>query len=194
MLENLYGEVWEVVIPEAWRKTNITALYKNKGSRKDAKNYRGLSIGSTFLKFAMAIALERIRPWYNKQLLPNQNVFRQFHGCDHLTVAYDWCVRKWLFHTVFNRIIPAEGPTLNCVRIIEELYKRTLSCMKDEDDFFETSSGVRQGGSESPCLFNLYLDYIMRIYENEARKHDLGLEISFRIKDQARDRAEGQNY
>ena len=40
MLETLYGEVWEnVVLPEEWRKTSITALYKNKGSRKDAKNY-----------------------------------------------------------------------------------------------------------------------------------------------------------
>ena len=70
MLETLYGEVWEnVVLPEDLRKTSITALYKNKGSRKDAKHYRGLSIGSTFLKLAMAIAIERIRPWYIKQLL-----------------------------------------------------------------------------------------------------------------------------
>ena len=60
--------------------------------------------------------------------------------------------------------------------------------MKDEDESFETSSGVRQGGSESPCLFNLYLDYIMRKYEHEAKQQDLGISISFRIKDQARDR------
>ena len=153
----------------------------------------------------MAIAIERIRPWYNKQLLPNQNGFRQFHGCSDaiftikcmqhitsrlnrptyvlfidLTAAYDWCVCKWLFHTVFNRIDPLDEPTLNCVRIIEELYNKTSSCMKDEDESFQTSSGddesfqtssgVRQGGSESLCLFNLYLDYIMRIYEHEARQ------------------------
>ena len=123
-----------VVLPEIWRKTSITALYKNKGSRKDAKNYRGLSIGSTFIKVAMAIALERIRPWYNKQLLPNQNGFRQNHGCSDaiftikciqhitsrlerptyalfidLTVAYDWCVRKWLFHTESIQQIHQQG-------------------------------------------------------------------------------------
>ena len=111
-----------------------------------------------------------------------------------LTAAYDWCVRKWLFHTVFNRINPSDTPTMNCVLIIEELYKKTLSCMKNEDDFFETSSGVRQGGSESPCLFNLYLDYIMRLYEHEAKQNGLGVEFTFRIKDQARDKNEGSNY
>lgn len=29
---------------------------------------------------------------------------------------------------------------------------------------FKTSSGVRQGGPESPCLFNLYLDFVMRLF------------------------------
>ena len=48
MVEYLFAEVWEdIIIPEMWRKT---PLYKNKGSRKECKNYRGLSIGSTFLK------------------------------------------------------------------------------------------------------------------------------------------------
>ena len=59
-LESLYRETWvDVVTPELWRKTTITPLYKNKGKRKDCKNYRGLSIGSTLLMLAMAIILER---------------------------------------------------------------------------------------------------------------------------------------
>ncbi len=155
-LESLYRETWvDVIILELWRKTTITRLYKNKGKRKDCKNYRRLSIGSTLLKLAMAIILERLRPWYNKQLLPNQNGFRQYFGCPDaifslkpiqnisshlnkevfvlfidLTAAYDWCVRKWLFHTIFNRIDPANVELINCVKIIEELYKKTESMMK----------------------------------------------------------------
>ena len=119
-LESLYKEIWiDVVIPELWRKTTITPLYKNKGKRKECKNYRGLSIGSTLLKLAMSITLERLRPWYNRQLLPNQNGFRQYFRCPDaifslksiqntasrlnkevfilfvdLTAAYDWCVRN----------------------------------------------------------------------------------------------------
>ena len=176
----------------------------------------GLSIGSTFLKLAMAIILERMKNWYNKQLLPNQNGFRQYFGCPDaifamkslqiitsrlnenlyilfvdLTAAYDWCVRTWLFQSIYNRIDPTDTETYKCVCIMEELYKRTLSNMKgEEDDYFETTSGVRQGGSESPNLYNLYMDYIMRVYENSAKELDLGISLKFRIKDQARKRGD----
>ena len=160
-----------MVVGDLWRKTSITPLYKNTGSRKECKNYRSLSIGSSYLKLAMSIVLERIRPWYNKQLLLNQNGFQQSYGCPDaiftiksiqhlssrlnkeiyilfvdLTAAYDWCVRKWLFQTIYNRIDPSDKPTQTCIRIIEELYKKTLSCMKGETNFFETTSGLRQGG------------------------------------------------
>ena len=141
----IFEEIWsDIVIPEVWRKTTITGLYKNKGNRKGQKNYRGLSIGSTFLKLAMSIILERIKPWYNQQLLPDQFGFRQFYACpdaifslksiqntssrlsqeicllfDDLTAAYDWCVRSWLFNTIFNRIEPDNQYIYNCVRIME---------------------------------------------------------------------------
>ena len=213
-LESMYREVWkEVVIPELWRKTTITPLYKNKGKRKDSKNYRGLSIGSTLLKLAMAMILERLRTWYNKQLLPNQNGFRQYFGCPDaifsvksiqnissrmnkevfllfvdLTAAYDWCVRKWLFYSIFNRIDPSNIRLTQCVKIMEELYKKTESVLKGEIEYFLTTSGVRQGGSESPTLFNLFLDYIMRSYNQQAEELGLGVCFKFRIKDQARKR------
>ena len=160
----------------------------------------------------MAIILERIRPWYNKQLLPNQNGFRQFFGCPDaifsiksiqnissrlnkevyvlfvdLTAAYDWCVRKWLFHSIYNRIDPKDVGIMTCVKIMEELYKKTESVMEGETDYFETTCGVRQGSSESPNLFNLFLDYIMRIYNHEAEQKGLGIVFKFRIKDQPRD-------
>lgn len=68
-LESMYKETWlDAVIPELWQETTITSLNKNKYKRKECKNYRGLSIGSTLLKLAMVIILERLRPWYNKQL------------------------------------------------------------------------------------------------------------------------------
>ena len=100
----------------------------------------------------MSIILERIKPWYNQHLLPNQFGFRQFYGCPDaifslksiqntssrlnqeiyllfvdLTAAYDWCVRSWLFYTIFNRIEPDNQYIYNCVHIMEELHKKTES-------------------------------------------------------------------
>ena len=109
----------------------------------------------------MAIILERLRTWYNKQLLPNQNGFRQYFGCPDaifsmksiqnissrknkevyilfvdLTAAYDWCVRKWLLYSIFNRIDPSNIELTQCVKIMEELYKMTESVLKGETEYF----------------------------------------------------------
>ena len=53
-----------------------------------------------------------------------------------------------------------------------------------------TTSGVRQGGPESPNLLNLYLDYIMRIYNHRTRELGIGISFKYRIKDQVRTRGE----
>ena len=107
-----------------------------------------------------------------------------------MTAAYDWYVRKLLFHSIYNRIGPKNVGVMNRVKIMEESYRKTESVMKGETEYFETKCGVRQGGSESPNLFNLFLDYIMRIYNNEAEKLDLGVSFQFRIKDQAQIRGD----
>lgn len=217
MLTNMYRDVWDnLVLADEWRKTIITPLYKNKGSRKDPKNYRGLSIGSSFLKLAMAIILERIKTWYNRQLLVNQNGFRQYFGCPDaiftikslhhnsvrlnketfllfvdLTAAYDWCVRSWLFQSINNRIHENDTPTSTCFRIMEELYQKTEAALKSEKPkYFETTSGVRQGGPESPNLFNLYMDYVMRIYNEKVKDLGITVKYNYRIKDQARNRGD----
>jgi hypothetical protein len=219
LLIKLYSDVYEnISIADEWRNQIITPLYKNKGSHKEPKNYRGLSIGSSFLKLLMAILLERIKSWYNAQILLNQNGFRQYVGCPDalftikslqhisyrlnkklyllfvdLTAAYDWCVREWLFMSINNRINENDVSTATCFKIMEELYKKTAAALKsDKPKYFETTSGVRHGGPESPNLFNLYLDYIMRIYNEKAEELGIVVKFKYRIKDQARKR--GENY
>jgi len=48
------------------------------------------------------------------------------------------------------------------IDILEKLYENTS--LTFEETTFETSSGVRQGGPESPNLFNLYIDFVMRLF------------------------------
>ena len=48
MLTLLMTVIWSTCkIPSSWLISSITCLYKNKGSRSEAKNYRGLSIMAT---------------------------------------------------------------------------------------------------------------------------------------------------
>ena len=46
----------------------------------------------------------------------------------------------------------------------------TTSLAENPDDNFELTVGVRQGGPESPMLYNLFMDFVMRIYLAECKK------------------------
>jgi len=57
---------------------------------------------------------------------------------------------------------------------------------------FDIELEVRQGGPESPILFNLYLDYVLRVYfdlcdQNQIKFHT----TSYRIIDAARQNKRG---
>ena len=51
-----------------------------KGKLTDPAAYSGLQIGSTLCKIMMIIILNRIKLWYNSQLLDQQQGFRQGKG------------------------------------------------------------------------------------------------------------------
>ena len=61
---------------------------------------------------------------------------------------------------------------------LQNLYagqKATVRTGRGTADWFQVGKGVRQGYILSPCLFNLYAEYIMRnagLYKAQARKKD----------------------
>ena len=198
---NFLIKMWnEKDVPEQWEISRITALWKQKGSPQDPQMYRGISIGSIVVKVVMNIILARLSPFYESQLLTTQFGFRSGKGCNDgiyackqlqeiayrsnrklytcyvdLSSAYDHINRNFLFSTIRNRIPQSEHT--DCIDLIEQLYKSTKSYMANGDpasETFSTSSGVRQGGNESPNLFNLYLDYALRVYKK--RCDEAGLE------------------
>ena len=80
-----------------------------------------------------------------------------------LTAAFDHVNRKWMFSSIHQRLPPSVNRKL--IELIKMLYKYTSTALQQNlEDIFELSRGVRQGGAESPALFNLYIDYIIRIY------------------------------
>jgi len=68
----------------------------------------------------------------------------------------------------------------------------TYAVMTDEkmEEAFRTTSGVRQGGCESPYCFNLYLDFILRIFEHECLQQNIHIELQYRIPNEATDRTQ----
>ena len=181
-------------IPEAWSNSRLKTLWKNKGSKNDPSKYRGISIGSTICKLITNIILDRLQAWYEAQLTDEQNGFRKNRGTTDgiygikriqqitnrkkqllfllfvdLSAAFDHIPRNWLFGSIKMRF-PDNPPRLFI--ILEQLYKQTTLTFQ-ESNTFATTSGVRQGGPESPFLFNLYIDYVMRVFMTEAQSQNI---------------------
>ncbi len=197
----LITTVWTTfVVPSSWLISSITCLFKNKGSRSEASNYRGLSIMATCSKIILSIVISRIRNTYEKLISNFQFGFRSNRSTTDaifilqnainisseplficfidLKAAYDWINRDMLFKILDIRI---KSPIL--VKILKVFYSGTSACIKGSKIFFKTFTGCRQGGLESPVLFNIYLDFVLRCVEDEVLKKfpNTGLKYSYRI-------------
>ena len=194
IIHRMTTQLWtEIDIPSAWENSRLKTLWKGKGKKKEPAKHRGLSIGSTVCKLIINLILERLRSWYEAQLTDEQNGFRTDRGTPDgiyttkrvqqitnrkkqplyllfvdLTAAFDHIPRKWLFDTIRLRFPKGEYPKLFV--ILEKLYSNTTLTYEEANEIFVTTSGVRQGGPESPPLFNLYIDFVMRVFLERCMK------------------------
>ena len=142
----------------------------------------------------VTIIINRLKDWYERQLLDQQQGFRSARGTTDgiftaksiqqitakmkkptpvlfvdLSAAFDHVERNWLFKTIEKRFPNGSGNKL--VLILKAIYSyTTTSLAENPDDNFELTVGVRQGGPESPMLYNLFMDFLMRIYLEECKK------------------------
>ena len=84
-----------------------------------------------------------------------------------LTAAFNHIDRRWLFKTVKQRL--QNELDYKLFDLLELLYSSTTTALAGHEiDKFIIELGVRQGGAESPLLFNLYIDYVMRVFLSEC--------------------------
>lgn len=196
----LYNTVFQShVIPQQWRHSKLVALWKGptKGAIDNPEAYRGLQIGSSLCKILVIIIMTRLQSWYESQLTDQQQGFRRDRGTTDgvfvakrvqqvtramkkpvfllfvdLSAAFDHVERSWLFATIKKRLDPNADKSL--ITLLEKLYSYTTTALSQSPDkIFETKTGVRQGGPESPGLFNLFIDFVMRIYLDSCKKEGI---------------------
>ena len=96
-----------------------------------------------------------------------------------LTAAYDHIPRDFLFRVLEIRT----GATL-LLDILRLMYVGTTASIKKMKTSFEVHVGCRQGGQESPILFNYYFDFVLKVAAAEIDKafpDGWGLEFPFNI-------------
>jgi len=210
---NLYSTIWETkLVPKRWGHSKLVTLWKgpSKGKATEPDTYRGLQIGSSLCKILITLILNRINIWYEKQLLDQQQGFRTARGTTDgifiaksvqqitnkmkkpvyamfvdLSAAFDHVERKWLFQSIKSRFPKGFNPEV--IQLLETLYENTTTYLAETpNDEFKLTSGVRQGGPESPILYNLYMDYVMRIFMNQCKEENIHfLELKYTIPESA---------
>ena len=172
------------LVPTIWGKCCITPIPKS--SMKDPftpLNYRDISLLSCVSKLYSRVINNRLTAYCNicDILVDEQNGFRKDRSClDHIfslssiiknrllnnkptftcfidmSKAFDWVNRDLLFLRLLQY-----GVDGKFYRTIKTLYRNDVSCVKINNcntDWFEISSGVRQGDTLSPSLLSLFIN------------------------------------
>ena len=189
--QNIYQTVKtsfeDEITPESWRHETLTAIHK-KGNKNDGKNYRGLNLSSVIRTVVTKICTNRMSDWYEHQLDDKQNGFRHYYSTAtgvltnklvhnivnkkkqmafllfvDLSAAFDKLNRYFYWKPIKVRFKP--GTNTKIINLLGHLYSSTSAEIKGNESLvFNIETGVFQGGPESPILYNLFMDYVMRIF------------------------------
>ena len=83
----------------------------------------------------------------------------------HVFLLYWLCQRLWLYDHNNQQILKEMGIPDHMTCLLRNLYagqEATVRTGHGTTVWFQIGKGVRQGCTLSPCLFNLYAEYIMR--------------------------------
>ena len=96
-----------------------------------------------------------------------------------LTAAYDHVPRDLLF-----RVLKIRTGAKHLIAILKKMYEGTTASIAGMKSNFDVLIGCKQGGQESPCLFNYYFDYVLRVAATEIDKefpNGWGIEFEYNI-------------
>ena len=172
------------VVPTGMERSVFIPIPK-KGNAKKCSNYHTVALISHASKVMLKILQARLQQYVNCELPDVQAGFRKARGTRDQIVNIHWIIekaRKFQKNIYFCFIDYAKA--FDCVdhnklwKIFQEMeipdhltcllrnlyagQEATVRTGHGTTDWFQVGKGVCQGCILSPCLFNLYSEYIMR--------------------------------
>ena len=175
-------------MPDEWRESTITPIYKDKGDHMNCSNYRGIKLLSHTMKLWERIIDQRLRDIVT--ISDGQFGFKSGVGttdaifvirtlCEKyregnkpldmvfvdLEKAYDTVPHEVLWRCMRKRYIPEVY-----IRLLQDMYQGATTSVKSKrgtSEHFEVGIGLHQGSAFSPFLFIMLVDTISQDVRNE---------------------------
>ena len=185
VLHSICQQIWKTQQwPQDWKRSVFIPIPK-KGNPKERSNYRTIALISHASKVMIKILQARLQQYVNWELPDVQSGFRKGRGTRDQIANIHWIIEKarefqksiyfcfidyakafdCVDHNKLWKILKAVGIPDNLTCLLRNLYageEATVRTGHGTTDWFQIGKGVHQGCMLSPCLFNLYAEYIMR--------------------------------
>uniref|UniRef100_A0A670K8R9 ribonuclease H n=1 Tax=Podarcis muralis TaxID=64176 RepID=A0A670K8R9_PODMU len=185
VLHSICQQIWKTQQwPEDWRRSVYIPIPK-KGSAKECSNYRTIALISHASKVMLKILQGRLKQYVDRELPEVQAGFRRGRGTRDQIANMRWIMEKarefqkdiyfcfidyakafdCVDHSKLWQVLKEMGVPDHLICLLRNLYvgqEATVRTGYGTTDWFKIGKGVRQGCILSPCLFNLYAEFIMR--------------------------------
>ena len=152
---------------------------------KARANYHTIALISHASKVMLKILQAKLQWYVNRELPEVQTGFRKHTGTRNQSANIHWIIEKarefqkniyfcfidyakafdCVDHNKLWKILKEMGILDHLICLLRNLYagqEATVRTGHGTTEWFQIGKGVRQGYILSPCLFNLYAEYIMR--------------------------------
>ena len=185
VLLSICQQIWKTQQwPQDWKRSVFIPVLK-KGSPKECSNYHTIALISHASKVMLKILQARLQQYVKRELPDVQAGFRKGKGTRDQVANICWIIEKarefqkniyfcfidyakafnCVDHNKLWKILKEIGIPDHLTCLFRNLYagqEATARTGHGTTDWFQIRKGVCQGCIFSPCLFNLYAEYIMR--------------------------------
>ena len=170
--------------PQDWKRSDFIPIPK-KGNAKECSNYCTIALISHASKVMLKILQARLQQYVNHKLPDVQAGFRKGRGTRDQIANIRWIMEKarefqkniyfcfidyakdfdCVDHNKLWKILKEMGIPDHLSCLLRNLYagqEATVRTRHGTTDWFRVRKGVLRGCILSPCLFNFYVEYIMR--------------------------------
>ena len=184
-LHSIHQQIWKTQPwPQYWKRSVFIPIPK-KGNAKECSNYRIIALILYTSKVMLKILQARIQQYVSCELPDVQAGFRKGRGTRNQIANILWIMEKarefqqniylcfidyakafdCVDHNKLWKILKEMGISDHLTCLLRNLYagqEATVRTGHGSTDWFQIEKGVCLGCILSPCLFNLYAEYIMR--------------------------------